>query len=84
MHSVAFVLAEAQWTRSLPCTKSFEKSWKHVNEVNAGFVDLEKAYDRISRDKFWAMLLQYDVGGQLLTAIKSLYMHFEVYVRVNS
>ena len=30
------------------------------------------------------MLLQYDIGGQLLTAIKSLYMHSEVCVRVNS
>ena len=43
-----------------------------------------KAYDRISRDKLWAVLLQYGVGGQLLTAIKSLYMHSEVCVSVNN
>ena len=30
------------------------------------------------------MLLQYGIDGQLLTAIKSLYMHSEVCVRVNS
>ena len=49
------------------------------------FVDLEKAYDRISRDKFWAVLLQYGIAdGQLLNAIKSLYMHSEVCVHVNS
>ena len=30
------------------------------------------------------MLLQYGIGGQLLTAVKSLYMHSEVSVRVNS
>ena len=30
------------------------------------------------------MLLQYDIDGQLLTAIKLLYMHSEVCVRVNS
>ena len=83
MHSVAFVLAEAQWTRSLPCSKSVEK-WEYVNEVNACFVDLEKAYDRISRDKLWALLLQYGVDGQLPTAIKSLYMHSEVCDCVNS
>ena len=30
------------------------------------------------------MLLQYGIDGQLLNAIKSLYMHSEVSVRVNS
>ena len=81
---MAFILAEAQWTRSSPCSKSFEKLWEYGNEVNACFVDLKKACDRISRDKLWAVLLQYGVGGQLLTAIKSLYMHSEVCVSVNS
>ena len=48
------------------------------------FDELEKAYDCILRDKLWTVLLQYGIGGQLLTAIKSLYMHCEVCVRVNS
>ena len=39
----------------------FEKSWEYAKEVNACFVDLEKAYDRIPRDKLWAMLLQANV-----------------------
>ena len=60
----------------------FEKSWEYAKEVNACFVDLEKAYDRIPRDKLWAVLLQYGIDGQLLTAIKSLYVHSEVCVRV--
>ena len=50
----------------------FGKSWEYAKEVNACFVDLEKAYDRsIPRDKLWAVLLQYisyGIGGQLLTA----------------
>ena len=62
----------------------FEKSWEYANEVNACFVDLEKAYDRILRNKLWAVLLQYGIDGQLLTAIKSLYMQSEVCDRVNS
>ena len=37
------------------------------------FFDLEKAHNRIPRDKLWAVLLQYGIDGQLLTAIK--YMH---------
>ena len=65
----------------------FEKSWEYAKEINACFVDLKKAYDRIPRDKLWAVLLQYGIDGQkdqLLTAIKSLYLHSEVCVRVNS
>ena len=46
----------------------FEKSWKYTKEVNACFVDLEKAYDRIPRDKLWVVLFQYGIGDQLLTA----------------
>ena len=62
----------------------FEKSWEYAKEVNACFFDLEKAYDRITRDRLWAVLLQYGIGGKLLAAIKSLYMDSEVRVRVNS
>ena len=47
------------------------------------FVDHEKAYDRVPRDKLWAVLLEYDARGQLLAAIKSLYKQSEVCVRVN-
>ena len=62
----------------------FKKSREYAKEVNACFVDLEKAYDYISRDKLWAVLLQYGINGQLLNAIKSLYMHSQVCVHVNS
>ena len=62
----------------------FEKSWEYAKEVNVCFVDLEEAYDRIPRDKLRAVLLQYGIDGQLLIAIKSLQMHSEVCVCVNS
>ena len=57
---------------------------ENAKEVNACFLDLEKAYDRIPTDKLWAVLLQYGIDGQLLNAIKSLYMHSEVCVCVIS
>ena len=41
----------------------FYKSWEYATEVNACFVDLEKASDRIPRDKAWAVLLQYGIDG---------------------
>ena len=62
----------------------FEKSWEYAKEVNACFVDLGKACDRIPRDKLWVVLLRYGMDSQLLTVMKSLYMHSEVCVRVNS
>ena len=35
----------------------------------ACFVDLEKAFDRVPRDKLWKVLQNYGVNGQLLRAI---------------
>ena len=61
----------------------FEKSWEYAKDVFACFVDLEKAYDRIPRDKLWRVLQDYGIDGQLLLAIKSFYCKPEVCVRVN-
>ena len=61
----------------------FEKSWEYGKDLFACFVDLEKAYDRVPRDKLWKVLQEYGVNGQLLRAIKSFYSRPEVCVRVN-
>ena len=58
----------------------FEKSWKYAKEVCTCFVNLEKTYDRVPRDKLGGVLLEYDVRGQLLAATKSLYKHSKVCV----
>ena len=60
----------------------FEKSWEYGKDLFACSVDLEKAYDRVPRDKLWKVLQGYDVDGQLLRAIKSFYCRPEVCVRV--
>ena len=60
----------------------------YKNQLNFGlsacFVDLEKAYDRVYRDKLEKILKEYGVDGQLLTAIKSFYCGPEVCVRVKA
>ena len=42
--------------------------------VYVGFMDLEKAYDRVNREALWQVLRMYDMGGNLLTGIKSIYV----------
>ena len=39
-----------------------------------GFMDLEKAYDRINREVLRQVLRMYDVDGKLLNGIKSMYV----------
>ena len=41
------------------------------NIVYVSFIDLEKVYNRINRESLWQMLRMYDVGGKLLSGIKS-------------
>ena len=59
----------------------FEKSWEYAKEEYTFFVDLEKAYDRVSKEKLWEILLEYDMRGQLFGAIKPLYKQSEVCFR---
>ena len=47
------------------------------------FIYFEKAYDRVPIDKLWAVPLEYNVRGQLVAAIKSLYKQSQVCVCVN-
>ena len=40
--------------------------------VYAGFMDLEKAYDRVNREALWQVLRMYDLEGKLLRGIKKM------------
>ena len=47
-----------------------------------GFMELEKAYNRVNREALWQVLRMYDVGGKLLNGIKSIYVNSLACVRV--
>src|SRR5215469_9078715 len=60
------------------CEKYREKG----REVYLGFMDLEKAYDRIDRVALWTVMRKYGVNGRLLTALKSFYVNSRSCVKV--
>ena len=59
-----------------------EKMIEKNKRMVVACVDLEKAYDRVGRDKLWKVLEEYGVKGRLLRAIRSLYKKSEGCVRV--
>jgi len=52
------------------------------SNVYTCFVDHERAYDQVPREKLWGMLREYGVDDRLLMAIKSSYSCSEVCVHV--
>jgi len=63
---------------------TFEKSWGYAKDVYTGFVDLEKPYDRVPREKLWGVVREYGDDGRLLLAGKSLYSCSDVCVHVGN
>ena len=47
---------------------------RRKNVAYVGFMDLEKAYDRVNREALWQGLRMNGVGGKLLNGIKSAYV----------
>ena len=46
------------------------------------FMDLEKVYDRVNMEALWQVLRMYNVGGKMLSGIKSMYVDSLACVRV--
>ena len=59
-----------------------EKAREKKCRVYVGFMDLEKSYDRVNREALWQVLRMYDVCGNLLNGIKSMYVNSITCVRV--
>ena len=60
-----------------------EKSLNVNKVVFSAFIDLEKAYDKVNREKLWEVLYEYGVPSILIKAIRSFYIGSEACVRVN-
>ena len=45
-------------------------------------MDFEKVYDMVNMDGLWQELRMYDVGGQLLNDMKSMYVDNSACVRI--
>ena len=46
------------------------------NRGYGGFMDLEKAYNRVDREGLWQVLRMYDLDGRLLNGIREyVYMY---------
>ena len=52
-----------------------EKAWEKICKEYVGFMDLEKAHDRVNREPQWQVLRMYDAGGKLLNDIKKIYVN---------
>ena len=59
-----------------------EKILDKNRQMAVACADLEKAYDKVCRDKLWCVLDEYGVKGKLMRAIRSLYEGSEACVRV--
>ncbi len=61
-----------------------EKYLAKGKEVFWAFMDLEKAYDRISRECLWTVPRLYGLGGRLSKGVKSFYMNSRACVTVGN
>ena len=50
-----------------------EKSWEYAIDQHICFLDLEKAFDRVPREKMWKVVEDTGISSRLLMAIKSTY-----------
>ncbi|GFS16387.1 retrovirus-related Pol polyprotein LINE-1 [Elysia marginata] len=60
------------------------KTIEYNNELHLIFVDLEKAFDRVDRNKLWKVLECYGIHGQLLDSVRAIYKNSQSAVRTAS
>ena len=62
--------------------QAIEKLYEKNKNLYLCFIDLEKAFDRVPRQKLFEILGEYGIRGNLLSAIKSIYVGSKAAVRL--
>ena len=63
--------------------QAIEKLYEKNKDLYLCFIDLEKAFDRVPRQKLFEVLSEYGIRGRLLEAIKSIYVGSKAAVRID-
>ena len=63
--------------------QAIEKLYLENNDLYLCFIYLEKAFDRVLRQKLFEVLSEYEVRGRLLEAIKSIYVGSKAAIRID-
>lgn len=53
--------------------RMMDKHWEYAKPLYIAFLDLEKAFDRVPRDRLWEMLEKYQIPYHLRRAVRSTY-----------
>ncbi|HYS62000.1 MAG TPA: reverse transcriptase family protein [Gemmatimonadales bacterium] len=61
-----------------------EKRVEHNLETHICFIDLEKAYDRVNRNKLFEVLNDLGVSGKIRRVIQSIYNNTKIQIRIGS
>ena len=48
-----------------------EKAWEHNVEIHQIFVDFQKTYDRIQREKLYAIMVHFGIANELIKLTKA-------------
>ena len=59
-----------------------EKFVDKNKSLYVAYMDLEEVYGRVDREAMWRVLGMYEINGQLLKAVQSLYEKSKACVRV--
>ena len=61
-----------------------EKAWEHSVEIHQSFVDFQKEYDSIRRDKLYAIMAQCGIPNKLIRLTKATMENSTYYLKIGT